>query len=73
MPVNRSFLALGLAVICALCLMGLPQSQKNNIAQFSRSGLLAAGQRLFFSGNSLLLERGEDEIPADAKRRTGPR
>ncbi|MBT4501354.1 MAG: rod shape-determining protein MreC [Gemmatimonadetes bacterium] len=47
MPVNRSFLALGLAVICALCLMGLPQSQKNNIAQFSRSGLLAAGQRLF--------------------------
>jgi len=47
MPINRSFLALGLAVICALSLMGLPESNKLAIAERSRAGLLATCQLVF--------------------------
>lgn len=47
MLANRSFWALGLAIICALSLMGLPQIHKNAIASHTRFGILATSQWFF--------------------------
>ena len=47
MPNTRGIAAVGLAVVCALSLMGLPHPHKTYIAERSRAGLLAASQWLF--------------------------
>ena len=47
MPVTRGIVAIGLAMVCALSLMGLPHPQKNYLAERCRAGLLAANQWLF--------------------------
>ena len=47
MPITRGIVAIGLALVCALSLMGLPHPQKNYIAERCRAGLLAASQWLF--------------------------
>lgn len=49
MPLNRSFLVLGLAVTCALSLMSLPDSYKISIAERCQFGLLATCQWIFSS------------------------
>lgn len=47
MPNTRGIVAIGLAVVCSLSLMGLPQPHKNYIAERSRARILAASQWLF--------------------------
>ena len=47
MPITRGIVAIGLAMVCALSLMGLPHPQKNYLAERCRAGLLAASQWLF--------------------------
>jgi rod shape-determining protein MreC len=47
MPVSKSFTVLGGAIACSLSLMGLPQPQKNYIAEKSRAGIISSTQWLF--------------------------
>ena len=47
MPINRSFVVFGLAIILSLSLMGLPEARKVAIATRCQTGLLVAGQWLF--------------------------
>lgn len=47
MPNTQGLIAIGLAVVCSLSLMGLPQPHKNYIAEQSRVGLLATSQWMF--------------------------
>lgn len=47
MPISRGIVAIGLAVVCALSLMGLPHPHKNYIAERCRAGLLATTQWMF--------------------------
>lgn len=47
MPTNRSLLVLGLALVCGLSLMRLPEAHQRALAEASRTSLLTAGQWLF--------------------------
>lgn len=47
MPISKSLVAIGGAIVCSLSLMGLPQPQKTYIAEKCRAGLLSSSQWAF--------------------------